>query len=138
MNDAATILADLLASGITPAVTSDGRGIEVPAGKLTQAQREAILNHKAELIARIQASARITVALLEAAMRVCDAWNDSDATREQMRQDVLQTPQHLRADLLDHFNKNETSLQALVQGFKRLPVQERFLLISENQKSRKI
>lgn len=112
MNDAAAILADLLASGITPAVTPDGRGIEVPAGKLTKAQREAILSHKAELIERIQASARITVTLLEAAMHACDAWKDSETARNQMRQDVLQTPEQLRADLLEHFNENRGRLQA--------------------------
>lgn len=115
MTTAATVLADLLASGITPAVTPDGRGIVVPAGKLTNAQREAILSNKAELIEQIQASARITAALLDAAMRVCDAWNDSDAAREQMRQDVLQTPQHLRADLLDYFN-NTRAGQPTVSG----------------------
>lgn len=43
--------------------------------------------------------------LLDAAMRACDAWNDTALAREQMRQDVLQTPPHLRADLLDHLDR---------------------------------
>lgn len=43
--------------------------------------------------------------LLEVAMRACDAWNDTALAREQMRQDVLQTPPHLRADLLDHLDR---------------------------------
>ena len=43
MTSASSILTDLLASGITPSVTSDGLGIVVPAGKLTRVQREAIL-----------------------------------------------------------------------------------------------
>lgn len=42
--------------------------------------------------------------LLEAAMRACDAWNDTTQARDQMRRDCLETPPHLRADLLDHFN----------------------------------
>lgn len=99
---AQAILAELLDCGITPAVTPDGTGIEVPAGRLTDAQRTAILGHKPELIACIQESARITSALLTATMRACDYWGDGPAAREQMRQDALNTPHHLRADLLQH------------------------------------
>lgn len=42
-------------------------------------------------------------ALLEAAMRRCDEFNDSDKARQDMREQVLETPPHLRQDLLDHF-----------------------------------
>ncbi len=45
------------------------------------------------------------VRLIEAAMRACDHHNDNAAAREQMRLDCLATPQHLRADLLDHFQQ---------------------------------
>lgn len=96
------ILSDLLDSGIEPTVTPDGNGIEVPAGRLTADQRRAILAHKQELIACIQESARITAELLDAAMRACDAWNDTAQARDQMRRDCLETPPHLRADLLAH------------------------------------
>ena len=41
--------------------------------------------------------------LMAAAMNACDHWRDSPTAREQMRQDVLGTPPHQRADLLDHF-----------------------------------
>lgn len=47
--------------------------------------------------------------LMNAAMRVCDLHNDGEKAREDMRADVLATPPHLRADLLDHF----TDLQKL-------------------------
>lgn len=100
------ILADLLACGITPAVTADGAGIVVPAGRLTGAQRAAVRDHKPELIERIREAARLTTELLEAAMRACDAHGDDSAAREQMRQDVMDTPPNLRADLLDHFRQN--------------------------------
>lgn len=99
------ILADLIECGIEPGVTPDKTGIVVPAGKLTQAQRDAVLGHKPALIACILESSRVTARLLDAAMRRCDEFNDNDAAREQMRQDVLSTPLHLRADLLDHFRK---------------------------------
>ena len=41
--------------------------------------------------------------LLTNAMQVCDRWRDSDDAREQMRRECLETPPHLRADLLAHF-----------------------------------
>jgi hypothetical protein len=43
--------------------------------------------------------------LMEAAMHACDVNGDSDLAREDMRQDVLNTPAHLRADLLQHFRQ---------------------------------
>lgn len=51
-------------------------------------------------------------ALLEAAMRRCDQFNDSDQARQEMRDQVLATPPHLRQDLLGHFLA--TQAQALV------------------------
>lgn len=45
----------------------------------------------------------LTARLIAAAMRVCDQYNDTDAKREEMRQDCLDTPHHLRQDLLDYF-----------------------------------
>jgi hypothetical protein len=42
--------------------------------------------------------------LLDAAMRVCDLYDDSAQARADMRVDVLATPAHLQSDLLDHFS----------------------------------
>lgn len=97
------ILADLLRCGIHPVVTPDRRGIMVPAGKLTPEQRTAVVAHKAELIERLVESADLTTRLLAAAMRRCDHFNDSEQARQQMREQVLETPPHLRQDLLDYF-----------------------------------
>lgn len=47
--------------------------------------------------------------LIAAAMRVCYMHGDGEQAREDMRADCLDTPLHLRADLLDHF----TALQKL-------------------------
>ena len=91
-----TILADLLASGIEPSVTADKTGIVVPAGKLTEAQRAAVLGHKPALIACILESARVTAQLLEAAMRRCDQFNDGDKARQDMREQILEVPPHQR------------------------------------------
>ena len=100
------ILADLIECGIEPDVTPDKTGIVVPAGKLTDAQRAAVLGHKPALIACILESASVTAELLQTAMRRCDQFGDNAAAREQMRLDVLAVPPHLHADLLDHFNGN--------------------------------
>ena len=97
------ILADLLASGIEPSVTPAQAGVVVPAGKLSPSQRAAVLTHKPDLIAYLLESSRITVQLLEAAMRRCDQFNDGEKARQDMREQVLETPPHLRHDLLEHF-----------------------------------
>lgn len=99
------ILSDLLANGITPELTHDETGIEVPAGRLTPEQRQAIRNHKPELIEAIREASRITSELLTAAMRACDHYGDSPAAREQMRADCLATRPELGAQLLAHFNR---------------------------------
>lgn len=46
----------------------------------------------------------LTARLMAAAMRVCDQYDDNDAKREEMRQDILATPHHLRQELLDYFS----------------------------------
>lgn len=97
---AQAILSDLLACGIDLECTPDGKGLTVPANTLTPEQRARVLAHKPELIRLVLQSNRLTHQLLQAAMRVCDHWNDSPAAREQMRQDCLNTPPHLRAELL--------------------------------------
>ncbi len=99
------LLRDLLQAGIEPGLTPDGENITVPAGRLTDSQRAAIRQFKSELIERLQESARITAELLAAASRACDHYNDGPEAREQWRQDVLATPYHLRADLIDHLRK---------------------------------
>lgn len=99
------ILSDLLACGIDLECTPDGQTLTVPAGALTPQQRAQVLAHKPELIRLVLQSSRLTHELLQAAMRACDHWNDSPAAREQMRQDCLNTPPHLRAELLALFRK---------------------------------
>jgi len=47
---------------------------------------------------------RFTESLLAAAMRCCDHHNDGEQARADMRQQCLETPLHLRTNLLDYFN----------------------------------
>ncbi len=99
---AAIILADLSLDGITPTLTPDCAGIAVPAGRLNEAQRAAVVAHKAELIEYLLQASRLASQALNLAMCACDQWGDSPAAREQMRCDVMATPPHLMADLLAH------------------------------------
>lgn len=48
---------------------------------------------------------RLSADLIKAAMRACDHWGDCDAAQAQMRIACLDTPPHLRADLLAHFTQ---------------------------------
>lgn len=59
---AAALLAELLECGLEPEVTADGKGIAVNAGLLTDAQRQAIRDHKEELIGAIMAAVPVTTA----------------------------------------------------------------------------
>lgn len=45
---------------------------------------------------------RLAKKLIAAAMRRCDEFDDNEAAREEMRQDVLATTPRLMSDLLDH------------------------------------
>lgn len=99
------ILSDLWASGITPRLTEDGNGIAVPAGRLSPGQRAAVISHKAELVDLLQAARATTAELLKAALLACDHWGDSEAARQQMRDECLALPPHQQANLLAHFRQ---------------------------------
>ncbi len=49
---------------------------------------------------------RLMKELIAAAMRASDHHGDGPDARRQMRDDCAATPQHLRGDLLDHFQQN--------------------------------
>lgn len=44
--------------------------------------------------------------LMTAAMRRCDQFSDGDKARQDMREQVLETPSHLHQILLDYFVRN--------------------------------
>lgn len=99
------ILTDLWASGITPRLTEDGKGIAVPAGRLSPAQRADVIANKAELVDFLQAARATAAELLKAALLACDHWGDSEAARQQMRDECLALPPHLQAGLIEHFRQ---------------------------------
>jgi len=44
--------------------------------------------------------------LIQAAMRACDHWGDSDEARQEMKRQCLEVPPHLREELREHFEHN--------------------------------
>ena len=101
---AQSILADLCEHGIAVRLADDRENLAVPAGRLSPEQRALVLANKAELVQFLLDAHETTVALIESAMRACDHFGDGDAARNDMRRQCLNTPIHVRADLLDHFN----------------------------------
>lgn len=74
------------------------------AADVVQAWVPALRQHKNELLALLENS-RVTTELLMAAMRACDHHGDGPQAREEMRRQLLETPPHLRGDLLAHFKR---------------------------------
>ena len=67
------------------------------------------LQDAAEMVRRVaspatpEEQALVTFRLLNAAMHICEKYGDSAEAREAMRVQCLETPEHLHADLLEHF-----------------------------------
>ena len=100
-----TIISDLWAHGVTLRLAADGEHLITPANKLTTRQRQTILAHKPELLDYLRAAHITTTALLVAAMKVCDRHGDRDDARQEMRDQCVDVPIQLQADLLDHFTR---------------------------------
>lgn len=103
---AASILEVLWAQGFTVNLVGNDRLAVSPSSTLHESQRELLRANKAELVALLRDAKATTDALVKAAMRACDHFNDSPADRALMRLDCLNTPLHLQANLLNHFLKN--------------------------------
>lgn len=97
------IVRRLWSVGVSLQLAPDGRLFAKPSDRLTDELRHLCREHKAELIDFLMQAESTAHTLIEAAMRACDAWNDTEQARDQMRRDCLETPPHLRADLLNHF-----------------------------------
>lgn len=93
---------------------TDSGNIKVtPKALITPAVRELVKANETALMAALEtASEQLAVnkadtnlerQLLDAAMRACDFWSDSQAARAEMTADIKATPQHLRQGLLEHF-----------------------------------
>ena len=97
------IMAALWADGIYLKLTPDWKNLEVPAGRLSHSQRNLVWTNKCALVELLVAAHTTTLALVTAAMRRCDEFNDDEASRAEMRRQCTELPTHLQRDLLDHF-----------------------------------
>lgn len=98
------ILRELHHAGVTLSLHGD-RLTAAPSNRLTDELRELIRSRKPELIQFLMDASKTTADLLAVAMSACEAWNDSEQARDRMRRDCMETPLHLRADLLEHLRK---------------------------------
>lgn len=91
-----------------PTAKTDEMGVlavsSVPAGAVYQL-RNVVSSVSSVGVVALFENRILAADLMDAAMVACENHGDSDAKRSQMRADVLATPEHLHADLLDHFNK---------------------------------
>lgn len=100
---AVSVLRDLAWNNIHPQPTADGTQLLIPIKRITAAQRERLVQHKAEILEIL--SDTTAQQLMAAAMRCCDHYGDSSEARMQMRLDIWNTPPRLRAELLAHFQQ---------------------------------
>ena len=103
---AASILEVLWAQGFTVSLVGNDSLAVSPSSTLHESQRELLRANKAAIVALLRDAKATTDALVKAAMRACDHWHDSLADHDLMRLECLATPEHLQADLLNHFLKN--------------------------------
>ena len=116
------IIDNLVAQGCAPRLTPDGCGIVVPKGAITEALKVAIrankpaiirllteaandAHHHPELAPPTAPAAPAHDRLLAIAMRFCDAIGASDKARADWREDVRNTPQHLRQGLYNYLRE---------------------------------
>ncbi len=64
-----------------------------------------ILRPHREAIGQFLAESRLTAEALTAAAAVCDLHGDSDEARDDMARDVLNTPEDLLPDLIEHLKQ---------------------------------
>ena len=77
--EAARILIALSEEGFSVTLVDGGRLLIRPASALTDTQREMLLAFKPEIVAFLTDAHLNTVALIEAAMHVCDEHGDDEA-----------------------------------------------------------
>ena len=98
------VIERLHAAGFELTLTVERQLRVAPASRLTPEQRALVLAHKPELVQFLLDAHATTTKLIDAAMRACDHFGDGRAARNEMRRQCLDTPIHVRADLIDHFN----------------------------------
>lgn len=99
---------EILKTGPTPTDKTDETPLSsvssVPACAAFEKQH-AVSSVSSVGVVAIFENCALAAELIEAAMVACDHHHDSEAARQQMRDECLALPPHMRADLLDHFQR---------------------------------
>lgn len=111
------ILDLLWAHGFKVGLVDNDRVSVSPSSTLPEDLRELLKANKSEIVQLLRESEKVSNDLMNdlirAAMRACDHHGDGPASRDQMRRECRETPEHLRADLLAHFTRtyNATTIK---------------------------
>jgi hypothetical protein len=107
------LLEEVCKAGLTLGLTATGSIKVTPKELITPNIRELIKANKSALVTALdcpstQPETPTTIVelerpLIDAAMRACDYWGDSDQARAEMIADLKASPQYLRQALLEHF-----------------------------------
>lgn len=99
------VLSRLRDAGLEFGRDPDGTLLVWPSERITDELRAMIKDQKNNLVDYLIQIETLTNELINTAMRRCDQFNDSQQARENMRRDCINTPDHLKPDLLRHFNE---------------------------------
>lgn len=103
--NAATLIRQAGQSGV--ALRLDGGKIKASGRpEALAAMVPQLREHRTELFDFLADAHTTATALLEAAMRACDHYNDEQQARAQMRDECLSTPPALWKDLMEHFQRS--------------------------------
>lgn len=91
-------------AGVTLRLDGDSLALK-PAQLLNTELLELIKANKPEIVDFLLEAHSTASSLMAAAMAACDHYGDGEVAREQMREDITNTPAHLRPELLAHFRQ---------------------------------
>ena len=107
------LLEEVCKAGLNLGLTDTGSIKVTPKDSITPAIRELIKTNKSALVTELDCPStqpeippgivELERQRIEAAMRACDYWGDSQTARAEMVADIKVTPRHLRQALLEHF-----------------------------------
>jgi TubC N-terminal docking domain len=116
------LLQHLRAAGFALSL-ADGDGIRVaPSAALTNAQRQAIRDHKPELLALLRVAGRnappatCTAALVKAINQCCAVRGDTEANRAALIAECAELDPREQADMTEHFNAEAKIWQRAARG----------------------
>lgn len=96
------VLNTLWSHGATVSLAPNGVDLLVP-GDTPASLIGLLRDNKTDVLEFLHAAHVTTAEVIDAAMRCCDFHGDGDKARAEMRQQVIDTPDFLKPDLMAHF-----------------------------------